>query len=82
MVYVDNFNAPYGRMIMCHMIADSTEELLGMAIRIGVNTKWIQHKGTANEHFDISLTKKKEALNRGAIEINFRSYARIVNERQ
>lgn len=30
-VYVDNFKAPYGRMFMCHMIADTQKELLEMA---------------------------------------------------
>lgn len=45
-VYVDNFNAPYGRMTMCHMIADTTDELLEMVDSIGVNRKWIQYEGT------------------------------------
>lgn len=42
MVYIDDMNAPYRGMIMCHMIADSTEELLDMVETIGVNIKWIQ----------------------------------------
>jgi len=78
-VYIDNFNAPFGRMKMCHMIADSNEELLQMAARIGVNKKWIQYPGTANEHFDICLSKKKKGIELGAKEINFREYAEIVN---
>jgi hypothetical protein len=28
MVYVDNMNAHFGDMIMCHMVADSNDELL------------------------------------------------------
>lgn len=53
MVYVDNMNAPFGDMIMCHMIADSSEELLAMADKIGVKRKWLQYPGTKHEHFDI-----------------------------
>lgn len=29
-VYIDNYNAPFGKMIMCHLVADTTEELLAM----------------------------------------------------
>jgi|SRR5579859_3706631 len=81
MVYVDNFNAPYRRMKMCHMIADSTAELLEMVDKIKVQRKWIQHPETDNEHFDICLDKKKLAIKAGAIEIGFRQYANMVNNR-
>lgn len=82
MVYIDNFNAPFGRMKMCHLIADTTDELLAMCKKIGVQAKWIQHKGTSNEHFDICLSKKAIAIQFGAIEINFRDYAKMVNNRE
>ena len=61
-VYIDSFNAPYGRMLMCHMIADTKEELLEMADKIGVQRKWIQKEGTHHEHFDVCLSKKKKAI--------------------
>lgn len=81
MVYIDNFEAPFGRMRMCHMIADTTEELLAMVDKIGVQRKWIQYPGTYNEHFDICLTKKKKAIEFGAKEITARQYAEMVNQR-
>lgn len=81
-VYIDNFNAAYGRMKMCHLIADTTEELLEMVDKIGVQRKWIQYPGTYNEHFDICLAKKKKAIEAGAIEINFREYAVFCNKRK
>lgn len=71
-VYVDSMKAPYGRMKMCHMVADTHEELMDMVRRIGVDPKWIQQEGLYSEHFDIALSKKKKALEHGAIEIGMR----------
>lgn len=70
-VYVDDMNATFGRMKMCHLFADSTEELLQMVDRIGVQRKWLQHPGTLKEHFDICLSKKVKAIAAGAVEITY-----------
>lgn len=72
MVYVDNYRAPFSRMIMCHMIADTHEELLKMADKIGVRQQWIQKEGTWEEHFDICLAKRKLAVTHGALQITSR----------
>lgn len=69
-VYVDDMRASFGRMVMCHMLADSTDELLAMADRIGVQRKWLQKSGTTHEHFDIALSKRALAVKAGAIEID------------
>lgn len=69
-VYVDNYNAPFRNMTMCHMMADTHKELITMASRIGVKLKWIQYPGRWNEHFDICLSKKKLAIQLGAIEVS------------
>lgn len=66
-VYVDNMQAKYGRMIMCHMIADTVEELKQMARNIGVAEKW--HQG---DHFDICLAIRAKAVQLGAVEITWR----------
>ena len=81
-VYVDNYNASFGRMKMCHMVADSTEELLKMVDEIGVKRKWIQHPNTYKEHFDICLSNKEKAIKLGAEEINFRKYVEFCNKRK
>lgn len=75
-VYVDNMRAKYGRMTMCHMIADTTSELLAMADAVGVQRKWIQRVGTHEEHFDVCLDKRRRAVERGAIEITQRELAK------
>lgn len=75
-VYVDNMRASFGRMVMCHMIADSPAELLEMADRIGVHRKWIQAAGTHREHFDICGSKRKLAVSAGAIEIALKELGR------
>jgi hypothetical protein len=75
-VYVDNFRAPFGRMTMCHMMADSTKELLDMADKIGVQRKWLQHPGEWCEHFDVCLSKRKQAVECGAIEMSSKEMVR------
>ena len=66
-VYVDDVRHRFGRMIMCHMWADSLDELLTMADRIGVARKWLQRPPQASwVHFDISLDKKRNAIAAGA----------------
>jgi hypothetical protein len=69
--------AGFGRMVMCHMKANTTAELLEMADRIGVARKWIQDKGGRWEHFDICLSKKKLAISFGAIEVTSRELVRL-----
>lgn len=67
-VYVDDARHPYGRMVMCHMWADSLAELLAMTDRIGVARKWLQTPPKASwVHFDICLGKKALALKAGAM---------------
>jgi hypothetical protein len=66
-VYVDSMRAPYGRLVMCHMIADTDEELRAMADKIGVQQKW--HQG---DHFDIALSKRALAVAAGAVEISWK----------
>lgn len=70
-VYVDDMRAGYGRMVMCHMIADTDEELHAMADKIGVARKW--HQDTlAGSHYDIALSKRALAVQFGAHEITWR----------
>ncbi len=76
-VYVDDMEAKFGRMVMCHMIADSTEELLAMADKIGVARRWIQHAGTYKEHFDIALSKRELAIKNGAKQITWTQLGRL-----
>jgi hypothetical protein len=85
MVYVDDmYNSSiskFGRMKMSHMVADTSEELLEMATKIGVQHKWIQFPGTPREHFDICLSKRKKALLNGAKEITWREYSEFIMAR-
>lgn len=75
-VYVDNAKHPFGRLLMCHMWADTRAELFAMADRIGIQRKWFQRPaglGVAGmdaswEHFDIAQSKRAMAVAAGAVE--------------
>lgn len=76
-VYVDDmWRVPmgrFGRMKMSHMVADTEEELHGMAERLGLR-KWFQN-AASGAHYDISMSKRGEAVKFGAVEITMRELA-------
>jgi Protein of unknown function (DUF4031) len=77
-VYVDDMRAKFGRMVMCHMIADTEEELHAMADRIGVARRWYQ-----GDHYDISLGKRALAVAGGAVETTWKALGcMVVNRRR
>ncbi|MDQ2079521.1 DUF4031 domain-containing protein [Xanthobacteraceae bacterium Astr-EGSB] len=75
-VYVDDVEHAFGNMVMCHMWADSLDELFAMADRIGVQRKWLQGHPTLSQprfrkaswvHFDVAKSKKAMAIAAGAV---------------
>jgi Protein of unknown function (DUF4031) len=85
-VYVDDMCISslgvYGRMRMSHMIADTSEELLEMADKIGVKRRWIQRPGTCWEHFDICKSKRAKAIQLGAKQLTMRQLVQKVRDRR
>jgi len=77
-VYVDHQQNAFGRMKMCHMLADSLEELHAMADRIGMKREWFQQLSTP--HYDLSKTRRALAVKAGAIEIDAKRTVQIIRE--
>jgi len=77
MIYIDNQDYPYGRMIMNHLFADTLSELHNVAMIIGVNRKWFQTKNKKFPHYDICLSKKKLAIEYGVKEVSVRETVEI-----
>ena len=71
-VYVDPSVYPFGRMLMCHMMADTIEELHQMVDKIGVDRKHFQ-----GDHYDICKAKRQLAVNEGAVEITGREMVAV-----
>lgn len=68
-VYVDRVALSFGRMVMCHMIADTPDELHAMADRIGVARHWFQQPPKASFwHYDIAKSRRALAVAVGAID--------------
>ena len=72
-VYVDTMQAPFRGMLMCHMIADTEDELHAMAAVIGMPREKYQ-----GDHYDIPMDMKARAIRNGAREITMRELASMV----
>ena len=69
-VYVDQERNRLGRMIMCHMFADTAAELHAMASSIGMLRQWYQPRSFP--HYDVCLMRRARAISLGAIEVDRR----------
>lgn len=70
-VYVDSMRmrATVGRITAnwSHLSADTTEELVEFAARLGLRASWIQNPGHVwKEHFDVTDSKRELAIRLGA----------------
>ena len=73
-VYVDELfegsgNKQFKWKISCHMLADSKEELIEFAKKIGLKEEWLQKSASGIFHFDLNIRKRRRAIERGAKEI-------------
>ena len=69
-VYVDQERNQFGRMVMCHMFADSLAEHFAMADAIGMDRDWFQP--LSFPHYDVRLSRRARALELGAVEVDRR----------
>ena len=78
-VYVDRSRNNFGRMVMCHMVADTMEELHAMADLIGLQRRWFQQSPPASmPHYDISLSKRALAVEFGAVDCDRNTFVEHV----
>lgn len=67
-VYVGVPMWPFKHWIMCHMFADTDEELNAMAKKIGLRPEWIQApRDSIGPHYDISENMRRAAIKKGAV---------------
>ena len=86
-VYVDDMHesalGSYHTLQMCHMLADSDEELHAMAARIGVDRRWWQGPDKATgSHYDLAAEYRALAVQHGASEIGMREAAAMNTRRR
>ena len=74
-VYVDNAKNPYGRMLICHMLADTIGELLAMADEIGIARRHFQP--WSHPHFDLSQSFRARAMAAGALAVDRRGLVTV-----
>lgn len=77
-VYVDQPINQYGRMKMCHMLADTLKELHAMADSLGLKREWFQDHGTP--HYDICKSKRARAIELGAIEASRHQVVKLIRQ--
>lgn len=79
---MDNLWKMRGRNVKnCHMFSDtSTNELVDFAVKIGLKKQWIQESRIGWIHFDLVESRRKKAIDKGAIAISNHETGRMILE--
>ena len=84
-VYVDDWRQPaqVGRLNArwSHLTADTPEELHEFAARLGLRRAWYQDHGH-RWHYDVTDSKRRQAISRGAEPIGWRDIAALIAARR
>ena len=78
MVCVRNKNWRYSTV--CHLIADTEEELHQMADQIGLRRSWFQKKNDQIPHYDLVRSKRVKVVRAGAVEISIKQFVKKLCE--
>lgn len=78
-VYVDTVRIKWRGCVWCHLVADTLPELHSFAAELGLKRSWFQDKRSC-PHYDITLSKKAQALRLGAIELEKRLMAKKIQQ--
>lgn len=74
-VYVDDLRRPARvgaiRGRWSHLFADTSSELHEFADSLGLRPEWVQHAGTIREHYDLTDSKRAQALAAGAVPVSY-----------
>lgn len=68
MIYVDKYQFPFRNMKMSHLTADTRDELHLFAALLGLKKDWFQDG--RHPHYDVSESKRLEAIAAGATEVD------------
>jgi hypothetical protein len=75
-VYVNKLRTRFGGLSLCHLLADSLEELHAAAQKIGVDPALFQRDQIP--HYDLSRAKREQAIKAGAKVIDRQGLAALV----
>lgn len=85
-VVVDDFRVPARvggiRARWSHLTADTREELHAFAARLGLKRSWFQDKGDGLWHYDVTDSKRNEAIALGAKAVDIREMGTFIKERK
>lgn len=75
-VYVDDARNPFRGFLMCHMLADTLDELHAMAAAIGMPRR--AYQPLSFPHYDLPQDRRALALAKGAVAVDRRGIAQVM----